>query len=98
MTDFAQCPKCKGTARIAVLPEQDVWKRAMRGYDKITDTLPCCNCGGQAMYGRAWGLTRINPATGLGCMHTFIGTEVSQSLYQYTCKACKYSYQIDSSG
>jgi uncharacterized protein with PIN domain len=90
---FALCPVCHGSCRI---PATGEWKSVMAGYDKATDTFECDNCGGQTMYGKAKGYTKIDPATGEGCKHEFVGRKAGNCYHVYTCTKCGSSYDIDS--
>lgn len=93
---FAVCPKCHGSCRIPVPPEQQQYKHLYSAYDKATDTLECDNCGGQTMYGKAKGYTKIDHNTGEGCLHTFRGEKRGNCYHVYTCTKCGSSYDIDS--
>lgn len=90
---LATCPKCNGTTR---MPATDL-NRMCVGYEKTTDTLPCDNCGGQTMAGKAFGETKADPLTGLGCLHDFKGRNAGRCYTVYTCAKCRASYSIDSS-
>jgi hypothetical protein len=90
----ATCPKCSGTTRI---PASGPNKHVMYSYDKGDDTLACDNCGGQTMMGTATGLVRVNPATGLGCIHEYKGSNAGRCLTRYVCQLCSDTYSIDSS-
>lgn len=87
----ATCPKCNGSGRE---PYNGNWAHITAGYRD--GTVPCQNCGGQTMSMQATGQTRIDPATGLGCMHEFVGTEKRNCYVVYTCKRCGIQYDIDS--
>lgn len=89
----ATCPKCNGTSRV---PANELNRRCY-GYDEATDTLPCNNCGGQRMELKATGLTSIDPATGLGCLHAYEGRNGGNCYTIYTCSKCGDRYDIDSS-
>ena len=91
----ATCPKCKGTTR---RPAPDVsYRKSLATYRESDDTLACDNCGGQTMSLRALGYTRVDPATGLGCMHQFIGRNAGRCLTSYRCDKCGAGFDIDSS-
>lgn len=91
----AVCPKCNGSTRQPLGPWE--WKNCMpAGYDKQTDTVACDNCGGQTMSLTATGRTRIDPATGLGCEHTYTGRQAGNCYRIYTCTKCGDHYDIDS--
>ena len=89
----ATCPKCNGTCRT---PANDLNRRCY-GYDKATDTLPCNNCGGQRMELLATGVTKVDPATGLGCLHAYEGQNGGRCYTIYACSKCGDRYDIDSS-
>ena len=87
------CPVCNGTTRRSA--EGETYKKMYRGYDEVTDTLPCNNCGGQTMYGKPTGEVNLRP-DGTPCKHEFNFANVGRCLTRYTCNHCKYSYEIDS--
>ena len=90
----ATCPKCDGSTRI---PAGDTkYKKSIYGYRESDDTFACSNCGGQTMGGRAQGVTRVDPATGLGCLHEYRGVTTSNCYHVYTCQKCGDRYDIDS--
>jgi hypothetical protein len=91
---LATCPKCNGTTRI---PAEGPYKHVMASYDKASDTLACDNCGGQTMSLRATGMTTIDPATGIGCLHAYQGRNAGRCLTKYICERCSDTYSIDSS-
>lgn len=80
-TGCSVCLTCNGSTRRPVLPSEQGYKKIMSGYDATTDTMSCGNCGGQAMFGRALGYTRIDPATGLGCQHEYMGRNAGPLLH-----------------
>lgn len=91
-----ECPVCNGTGRAAI-PERDrPYKSVLYGYDAATDTMHCQNCGGQYMFGQPAGQTRVDPATGQGCHHTYASRKAGRSLTEYTCTKCGDSYTVDS--
>ena len=81
------------------------WKGVLSYYDPETDTKTCQNCGGQTMYGKPLGYTKVDPNTppmqflidGLGCHHEYVGRNAGRCYTIYTCKKCGSSYDIDSS-
>lgn len=91
----ATCPKCNGTTRIPWVGGPQ-YKNIVAGYDAATDTLACDNCGGQTMSLKATGMTRIDPTTGLGCMHEFTHTLAGNCYHRYDCGRCGARYHIDS--
>ncbi len=96
---LSTCPKCNGTARRPYPTEHDPDRRFARmtaTYDEATDTLACNNCGGQTMSLTATGVTRVDPATGLGCLHAYSGRNAGRCYTIYTCAKCGDSYDIDS--
>ena len=93
----ATCPKCNGTTRRKVPALSRPWATSLATYDKATDTLACDNCGGQRMELKATGQTRIDPTTGLGCLHAYTGRIAGNCYTVYTCAKCGDSYGIDSS-
>jgi DNA-directed RNA polymerase subunit RPC12/RpoP len=78
------------------LPSEEQYKGIMSGYDKETDTMACRNCGGQTMYGKPLGYTAIDPETGLGCKHEYVGRDAGRCYTIYTCRKCGSRYDIDS--
>lgn len=91
---LAKCPKCDGTGRVKY---EGRYSRHVYGYDEASGTVPCDNCGGQYMSLRATGQTRVDPATGNGCLHSYDGRNVGRCLTQYTCSKCGDRHDIDSS-
>ena len=92
----AVCPKCNGSTRRPLPESSRKYADIIATYDKATDTLACDNCGGQTMSLRATGRTRIDPATGLGCMHKYNGVTTSNCYHEHTCIKCGDRYDIDS--
>lgn len=91
---WAACPKCNGAKREPAPPRAREWRLA--GYDPATDTMPCDNCGGQTMMMSPRGYTRVDPSTGLGCLHDYVGRKAGNCYHIYTCKKCGDTYDIDS--
>lgn len=91
----ATCPKCNGSTRRPWIGDMR-YKNITAGYDAATDTLACDNCGGQTMSMCATGMTTIDPATGLGCMHEFAHTLAGNCYHRYDCRRCGDRYHIDS--
>lgn len=89
---YAECPKCKGTGIGDALTEKDL----SYSWNKGKTHFRCNNCGGQTMGGTPLGYSKINPDTGLGCLHQFVGREAGRCYRIYTCIHCKYNYDIDS--
>ncbi len=87
------CPVCNGTGRRPA--GENSYKKVYAGYDEVTDTLPCNNCGGQTMYGRPSGRVPLRP-DGTPCKHEYASATVGRCLTRYTCKHCGSSYEIDS--
>jgi len=94
---YVTCPCCEGTGRTKPTEGYEKYKRSYADYDEATDTLPCKNCGGQTMSGRASGYTLPNPQTGVGCKHEFVGRNAGRCYTVYVCKHCSSQYDIDSS-
>ncbi len=86
------CPRCEGTGLLP-LSEKDLtysWNKGKTHYG-------CTNCGGQTMSGKALGYTKIDPNTGKGCLHSFVGRNAGRCYTVYDCKnGCGYRYDIDS--
>lgn len=88
------CPVCEGSTRV---PAPDArYKTSMSGYRAEDDTLPCGNCGGQTMHGRATGQVPLR-LDGTPCKHSYVGRNAGRCYYIYTCEHCAHSYDIDSS-
>lgn len=87
------CPVCNGSGRV---PAGDYkYKNVVAGYDHLTDTLRCTNCGGQYMFGNPSGKVRAN-RDGEPCTHSYESKTVGRCLTEYTCRHCGDRYQIDS--
>lgn len=87
------CPVCNGSGRRPA--GDDKYKHVYAGYDKDTDTLPCNNCGGQTMFGRATGKSYLRE-DGTPCKHEYTSRVAGRCYTIYTCRHCGYSYDIDS--
>lgn len=73
------------------------WRDITSGYDKGTGTVPCDNCGGQTMSSRGIGVTTVDPATGLGCLHgPYTYLKLGNCYHGYTCPKCGFFFDIDS--
>jgi hypothetical protein len=88
----AVCPKCNGTKREHYAGPG----KYIATYRESDSTIECRNCGGQTMSLKAQGHTRIDPATGLGCMHAYVGRNAGRCLTSYLCTKCGSGYDIDS--
>lgn len=88
------CPVCNGTCRVPI--GNDKYKQVYSGYDKLTDTLPCRNCGGQTMYGKPTGQVPLRKDNGEPCKHEYTSHQAGRCYTIYTCKHCDYRYDIDS--
>jgi hypothetical protein len=88
------CPVCHGTTRRPA--GNDKYKHVYSGYDKVTDTLMCNNCGGQTMGLHATGIVYLRP-DGTPCKHEYVSKIIGNCLTQYTCKHCPESHTIASS-
>lgn len=93
MNQDLTCPVCNGTGRRTTT---DPFKKVLVGYDTLTDTVPCNNCGGQTMFGRASGKVRPRKDNGQPCVHEYDSYNIGRCLTQYVCKHCDYRFQIDS--
>jgi uncharacterized protein with PIN domain len=91
---LATCPKCNGSTRRPADEAARKWRLAT--YRESDHTLACDNCGGQTMSLTAKGKTRIDPATRLGCLHTYRGEQAGNCYRIYTCTKCGDRYDIDS--
>lgn len=89
------CPVCNGSKRVhEVIPEY-AKKYGWYGYSPNDDMVDCTNCGAQKMYGKPSGMVRLNHE-GLPCKHSYDGQNIGRCLFQYTCKHCGDSFQVDS--
>ena len=93
MTDYGTCPVCSGSGRVPA--GDDPYKKIMYSYDETTDTLACCNCGGQYQWGRPTGKVRLRD-DGTPCIHQYTSRIVGRCLTQYCCIHCDDIYEIDS--
>lgn len=94
---YGTCPICAGSGR-RPCPDNlraDGVKRGWYNYNAEDDTIPCNNCGGQTMSGKATGKVRLRPDM-FPCVHEYTGRNVGRCLNEYTCKHCGDRYQIDS--
>lgn len=88
------CPTCNGAGRTDARNVQ--YKGVMAGYDLVTDTLPCRNCGGQYMFGQPTGEVKLREDS-TPCVHVYKSNTVGRCLTEYKCIHCGDSYLIDSS-
>jgi hypothetical protein len=86
------CPACNGTTRV---PASGSSRKVVRGYCIDTDTFPCCNCGGQRMFGSPSGKVPLRKDN-TPCMHSYKGRGAGHCYTIYTCEHCNDSYSIDS--
>ena len=89
------CPVCNGTCRMPVSEDQQRYKTIMAGYDAVTDTFPCNNCGGQTMFGSPTGKVNLR-SDGQPCVHEYNYKRLGNCYHGYTCKHCGFKYDIDS--
>lgn len=89
------CTVCLGTGRVPVSQEFERHKKYISGYDPVTDTFGCDNCGAQYMMGRATGVVKPNRA-GEACVHQYTSRNIGRCLHEYVCRHCNDYYQIDS--
>ena len=95
MAELATCPKCDGTTRRPVPESSQKWKNVIAGYDPVTDTFACDNCGGQTMSLRATGKVPLN-RDGKPCLHNYERKLLRNCYHGYTCIHCGDHYTIDS--
>ncbi len=86
------CPCCNGTGIGKALTEIDL----KYSWNKGKTHFSCLNCGAQTMNGKALGYTKIDPVTGKGCHHVFLGRNAGRCYTIYTCAKCNHTYDIDS--
>ena len=87
------CPVCAGTGRVPA--GDDKYKTMYAGYDALTDTQRCCNCGGQTMSGISSGVVNLRP-DGTPCTHEYTSKNIGRCFTDYTCTHCGHNYSIDS--
>lgn len=88
------CPVCNGTGRRSAHGVS--YKTVFAGYDPVTDTLKCDNCGGQTMSALPTGQVPLRK-DGTPCVHEYTGRSAGRCYTIYTCIHCSYTYDIDSS-
>ena len=92
---YGACPVCNGQGRRPIPEESKRYRSVIAGYDAETDTIPCNNCGGQTMWGKPTGMVPLRE-DGTPCVHEYTVREAGRCYRIYTCKHCKYSFDIDS--
>jgi hypothetical protein len=84
---YGTCPVCNGSGRVPCPYDKETpWLRAMSGYDTVTHTSVCRNCGrvsGRLFVGPATGKVLINK-DGVQCTHEY----VARTKGYYYCKHC----------
>ena len=93
---YGECPVCNGTGRMGVDQYQRPYVNVISGYDPVTDTLSCNNCGAQRMFGQSTGYSKLDP-DGTACKHVYTGVNAGRCYTKYTCTNCGDRYDIDSS-
>lgn len=93
MSTEADCPVCLGSKRVAAPNSRN--KQVIYGYDKETDTVPCCNCGGQYQWSAPSGKVRRRQ-DGTPCKHEYREKRLGNCYHSYTCIHCGDYYTIDS--
>jgi hypothetical protein len=73
----AACPVCNGTSLQELSQQEQKYS-----WNKGKTHCPCQNCGGQTMFGKAAGYTKIDPETGTGCKHSFVGRKSWKKLHE----------------
>lgn len=58
-------------------------------------TLPCTNCGGQYMCGKATGRVPLRE-DGTPCLHDYVVTDGRRCYHRFSCQHCGDRYVIDS--
>ena len=86
------CPVCAGTCSVPAGDSK--YKTMYAGYDALTDTQRCTNCGGQTM-GLPTGEVKLRP-DGTPCTHKYTGKNIGRCFTDYTCIHCGHNYTIDS--
>jgi hypothetical protein len=94
------CPVCLGSGRVPIgtlnIADQGFAKsQGWHGYRAVDDTINCCNCGAQYMFGKPTGLVRAR-RDGTACLHEYRGREVGRCLTLFTCRHCGDTHTVDS--
>ncbi len=89
------CPVCNGSGRTPA--GDDPYKHVYAGYDKVSDTLRCNNCGAAYAYGTPSGRVPLRE-DGTPCKHEYKSVVffIGRCLTRYTCGHCMSSHEIDS--
>jgi hypothetical protein len=93
--NYGICPVCNGSKRKPVSAESQRYKMVTSGYDPVTDTFPCTNCGGQYMLGQPSGEVGLRN-DGAPCVHEYESVTRGRCYTEYTCKHCGDRHSIDS--
>ena len=88
------CPVCNGATRVDASTNK--YARVMYGFDPVTNTLPCRNCGGQYMSSKATGEVKLRK-DGTPCEHKYKAYGAGRCLTKYVCTECSDEFMIDSS-
>jgi len=92
------CPVCSGSKRQPYTGEHR-YANIIAGYDPVTDTVRCQNCGGQYMYGTPLGRVFLRP-DGTPCKHKYRDISTSEQktrcIHESICEYCGDNYYIDS--
>jgi len=91
------CPVCNGTHKMAVPDTHRNYavKYGYYGYDALTDTIECNNCGAQMQFSKATGQVPLR-TDGTPCKHEYTSQNAGRCLTKHTCKHCSHTYTIDS--
>jgi hypothetical protein len=88
------CPVCNGSGRVPA--DHSPYNSIIAGYDKVTNTHCCTNCGGQYQWGSPKGQVMLRKDNNEPCVHEYVGTNAGRCLTSYNCKHCGDYFQIDS--
>lgn len=94
-TTKGTCPVCDGTCKVTASDHDRRYKSVIAGYDPLTDTMPCSNCGRQYMFGRPTGQVNLNK-DGVPCTHSYNFENRGRDYNVYTCIHCGDNFSIDS--
>jgi len=89
----AICPKCNGTARRA--PDEGI-RPVFAAYCRLPRERRHAAVRQLRRPDRGTGRTRVDPATGAGCLHSYRHQQGGNCYHIYTCTKCGDRYDIDS--
>lgn len=90
------CPVCNGSCSVPLPVGYEHFKDKLYGYDPVTNTIPCNNCGGQKMFTKPSGIVLRRLLDGKPCEHKYYANTISNCYTRHHCMYCGDSYNIDS--